>query len=142
MSSISVKSFKTIFRLIPLALPALVLPLLAICWQPAAGELPGAAFHTETISGDPKAWPGLPPKPEIVPERPRPDLPAATPAEIAGAFYRESRDTTGKHNAGFAKESDAAYVPNETAELANVDTMQLVGLIRDSGGIERRYFKP
>jgi hypothetical protein len=169
MSSISIKSvrliksFGVMIRLAPLALPALVMPLSALRWHPAfnAGEFPGAAFHPETVIAYSVDGRGEAPKITAVPEGPRPGLPADTapPEEIARAFYRAVRENAEGvrgpvlplpvENAGSpdsvpgpAPEPDSADgepagVPGRTEG----EGRQFLGFIRDSAGIERRYFK-
>jgi hypothetical protein len=161
MSSISVKVFKIIIRFIrfiPLLLPALALPILAARWQPApdAGEFPGAAFHSETVSGYPEFIRGEPPKPETVTERPHPDLPAdlPPPGEVARAFYRRAPENAKPgpaavpysglpQNKAPPEEGREAEAAVKAAEPENTggEERQLLGFIRDAAGIEHRYFK-
>jgi hypothetical protein len=178
MNSISVKllkCFSVIIRLVPLALPALVMPLFAARWHPAfnAGEFPGAVFHPETVTAYSISGHDEPPKITTVSEEgSRPGLPAdpAPPGEIAGAFYRAVRGNAG--NTGNTESVRVRVpvrawgpglplpgtnirppdnIPDPAAEpgggtdgkTSEIDTegWQLLGFIRDSAGIERRYFK-
>jgi hypothetical protein len=170
MSSISIKpvkwlkSFGVIIRLIPLALPALVMPLFAVRWQPSfdAGEFPGAVFHPETVITYSSGKPGDPPKITTVSEGSRPGLPAdsTSPVEIARAFYRAARENAGNargsgpplpgENTGSPDSipGPAAEPDGESDDETDGGTgwtegegWQLLGFIRDSAGIERRYFK-
>ena len=171
MSSISVKllkCFSVIIRLIPLALPALVMLLFAVRWHPAfnAGEFPGAIFHPETVTAYSIGERGRPPKIIAVSEGSRPDLPAdpVPPGEIAGTFYRTVRENaesvhvrvpvralgsglplSGTNTGPPDNVPDPADEPGggtdgKTSE-PNTEGWQLLGFIRDSAGIERRYFK-
>ncbi|MDR2053610.1 MAG: hypothetical protein LBP80_09360 [Treponema sp.] len=166
MSSISIKSvrliksFGVMIRLAPLALPALVMPLSALRWHPAfnAGEFPGAAFHPETVIAYSVDGRGEAPEITAVPDGPRPGLPADTapPEEIARAFYRAVRenaeDVRGSgppfsvENAGSPDDiSGPAVEPDGGTGVktgrAEGEEWRLLGFIRDSAGIERRYFK-
>lgn len=172
MSSISVKllkCFSVIIRLIPLALPALVMLLFAARWHPAfnAGEFPGVVFHPETVSAYSIGERGGPPKITAVSEGSRLGLPAdpVPPGEIAGAFYRTVRENAenaesvrvpvrvlgpglplpGTNTGPPDNVPDPADEPGggtdgKTGE-PNTEGWQLLGFIRDSAGIERRYFK-
>ncbi|MDR0710287.1 MAG: hypothetical protein LBF77_09495 [Spirochaetaceae bacterium] len=175
MSSISVKllkCFNVIIRLIPLALPALVMLLFAARWHPAfnAGEFPGAVFRPETAAAYSIGEHDRPPKITAVSEGSRPGLPAdpVSPGEIAGAFYRAVReDTENAENAESVRVRVRApgpglplpgtntgppdNVPDPADEPGggtdgktgepNTEGWQLLGFIRDSAGVERRYFK-
>lgn len=168
MSSISVKpvksfkSFGVIIKLVSLALPALVMPLFAARWRPSldAGEFPGAVFHPETVIAYSIDRHDLPPKNKTVSEGPRPGLPAdiAPPGEIARAFYRAVRENAASAR-GLPLPGENTGPPDNIPEPAaepggppdggtggrpgrmEGDGWQLLGFIRDSAGIERRYFK-
>ncbi|MDR2784742.1 MAG: hypothetical protein LBB83_02390 [Treponema sp.] len=163
MSSISikyakfVKYFGVIIRLTFLALPALVMPLFAARWHPAfnAGEFPGAVFHPETVITYSIDEHGGPPNPKTVSEEPRSGLPAdiAPPEEIARAFYRAVReDTESARGPGVSVPGESPGSPDNIPGPADEpdgesdggterEGWQLLGFIRDSEGIERRYFK-
>ena len=174
MSSISVKPYKysgVIIGLILPALPALVMPLFAVRWQPSlkAGEFPGAVFHSETVAASSIERRDIPPKIMTVPEGPRPGLPANStpPEEIARAFYRAVRENAESiHGLGppFHRENTESpdNIPGPAEEPAGTADgesaggkdgtgggtgrmegagWQLLGFIRDSAGVERRYFK-
>jgi hypothetical protein len=161
------KSFGAIIRLVSLTLPALVMPLFAARWQPSfdAGEFPGAVFHPETVIACSSGKPGDPPKITTVSEGPRPGLPADTalPEKIARAFYRAVRENTGNakraRGPGLPISGENTGLPDSIPEPAaepegesdgetdggtgrmEGEGWQLLGFIRDSEGIERRYFK-
>ncbi|MDR1410847.1 MAG: hypothetical protein LBI91_01425 [Spirochaetaceae bacterium] len=167
MSSISIKQTKIhlfkIIRLIPPALPAFIALLFAARWQPFsdAALFPGAAFQNETTAGlsdiRKDAGYGEIPKIKNVSEWPRPDLPAKTapPGEIAGAFYRAARENAESarkpgpsrnrpapgENTGPPEPEPASGPENDPGEQGGAEGWRLLGFIRDTGGVERRYFK-
>ncbi|MDR1352078.1 MAG: hypothetical protein LBK05_02255 [Treponema sp.] len=158
-----------LIRFIPPALPAFIALLFAARWQPFSGpaEFPDAAFQSETAAVRPNVREndrrGEISKTKAVPAGPRPDLPAepAPPKEIAGAFYRAARENaesarnpgpprnrpgpgenTGPPELGPGPEPPPE--PENTGsgpENTGGEGWRLLGFIRDTGGIERRYFK-
>jgi hypothetical protein len=164
MSSVLLKQTKIklrkiicLVRLVPPALPAFIMLLFAARWQPLSdsAEFPEPAFQNKTAVSRPgyreNGRHGETPGTKTVPAGP--GLPAefAPPGEIAGAFYRAARenaDSAGNPALSRAKPAQGGNAgPVSGQENADGEPggggeeWRLLGLIRDTGGIERRYFK-
>jgi hypothetical protein len=144
-------------------LPAFIIILSAIRWRPAyntgafnAGEFPGAVFPGETVTAYSIAGHDKPPNIAAALEESRPGLPAdaATPGEIAGAFYRAARENAGNtpgparnrppsgEDAGPPRSPGTESADGEfSADESGGEERRLVGFIRDTENVEYRYFK-
>jgi hypothetical protein len=166
MNSISVKRIKPmLFRIsvfIFAALPAFIIILSAVRWRPKYNAValsndlfPDAVFPQEAIAAYSLDGYDTSPNSTITPEGACADLAAASalPGEIAGAFYRAvrgnvgnsygtawNRPASGKDGGppvSFGTESGGISSTGESGE----EGRRLVGFIRDTEGVEYRYFK-
>jgi hypothetical protein len=166
MNSISVKRIKPKLLRISVfifsALPAFIIILSAVRWRPKYnavvfndGVFLDAVFPQEAIAA--YSLDGYDTSPSItaVSEGSSADLAAASaqPGEIAGAFYRAVRGNVGNSSGTawnrpasgkdggppvtFGTESGGVASTGESGE----EERRLVGFIRDTEGVEYRYFK-